>query len=317
MRWLLLVHQVPPNARVKIWRRLQDVGAVQARNAVYVLPNTDACREDFEWIRSEIAAAGGSATIFAADTLDPTSEEEIVATFQRSRTDDYRLLAEEASASVPAARRDGRAIARLRQRFEDIDRHDFFRAAARQTAAEAISALESKIAPRIAAKPSGPALPIRDFKNRRWVTRRRPGVDRMASAWLIRRYIDPGATFAFADAPIPNAIPFDMYAGEFSHQGTLCTFEVLAARFRLSNPVITHIAHIVHDLDMKETRYAPPEAPAVARLIDGLRALHRDDHDLLEQGRQMFEALAKSFESMLTSDAARPARRRRRLARHR
>src|SRR5581483_1966392 len=97
----------------------------------------------------ETAAAGGSATIVAADTLDPTSEEEIVATLQRSRTDDYRVLAEEASASVPAARRDGRAIARLRQRFDDIDRHDFFHAAARQTAAGAIAALESKIAPRI------------------------------------------------------------------------------------------------------------------------------------------------------------------------
>lgn len=290
MRWLVLVHQVPPNARVKIWRRLQDVGAVQARNAVYVLPNTDACREDFEWIRSEIAAAGGSATIFAADTLDPKSEEEIVATFRRRRDDDCKLLTKETSKVEPSLR----TIGRLRER---------------------LVALDAAIAPSATTHPAGGALPIRTFKKRRWVTRHRPGVDRMASAWLIRRHIDPDATFTFADAPTANAIPFDMYTGEFSHQGTLCTFEVLAARFKLSDPVVTHIAHIVHDLDMKDTRYAPPEAPAVERLIEGLRALHRDDHELLEQGRRMFEALAKSFEGMLTGDATRRDRRTRRRSR--
>jgi hypothetical protein len=129
------------------------------------------------------------------------------------------------------------------------------------------------------------------------VTRRRPGVDRMASAWLIRRFIDPNATFAFTDRAGGADVPFDMYTGEFSHQGDSCTFEVLASRFRLKNPAIVKFGQIVHDLDMKDTKYDPPEASAVSRMVKGLRALHGDDATLLEQGIAMFDALARSFES--------------------
>jgi hypothetical protein len=133
------------------------------------------------------------------------------------------------------------------------------------------------------------------FRNRRWVTRPRPGVDRMASAWLIRRFIDPKATFGFVERPAESDVPFDMYTGEFSHQGTSCTFETLAQRFNLADPAVARIGEVVHDLDMKETRYAPPEAPAVGRLIDGLQELHADDDALLQHGMGIFEALARSF----------------------
>src|SRR5262245_24802754 len=98
-RWLLLAHQLPTrpsNARVKTWRRLQQVGAVAARNSVYVLPNTEQCREDFEWIRSEIASLGGEATVFAADVLTADGVEDIVAIFQRARDADYRALKRDA-----------------------------------------------------------------------------------------------------------------------------------------------------------------------------------------------------------------------------
>lgn len=117
----------------------------------------------------------------------------------------------------------------------------------------------------------------------------------MASAWLIRRFIDAKATFAFVDHPAASDVPFDMYAGEFSHQGPLCTFETLAQRFNLTGAPVVHIGQIVHDLDMKETRYAAPEGPAVGRMIDGLRELYADDAALLEHGIEMFEALARSF----------------------
>jgi hypothetical protein len=184
----------------------------------------------------------------------------------------------------------------MRQRFHESERIDFFHASAGKDAAESIRALE-----RLAAGSSdppvgaGPMLSPTAFRNRRWVTRPRPGVDRMASAWLIRRFIDPKATFGFVERPAESDVPFDMYTGEFSHQGTSCTFETLAQRFNLADPAVARIGEVVHDLDMKETRYAPPEAPAVGRLIDGLQELHADDDALLQHGMEIFEALARSF----------------------
>jgi hypothetical protein len=117
----------------------------------------------------------------------------------------------------------------------------------------------------------------------------------MASAWLIRRFIDPQAVFDFVERPADADVPFDMYTGEFSHHGTSCTFETLAHRFSISDPAVVLIGHIVHDLDLKERRYAPPEAPAVERMIEGFQELYPDDQTLLQHGITMFEALARSF----------------------
>lgn len=311
-RWLLLAHQLPTrssNARVKTWRRLQQIGAVPTRNSVYVLPNTDQCREDFEWIRSEIAGLGGEATVFTADALNREGDEDIVASSQRARDADYRKLKGEADRlrtssrakkGIPAPGREAssRAVRTLREQFNEIERIDFFRASARQDAAEALAMLERALT---AGKPPpaamAPRLAAGDFRNRRWVTRPRPGVDRMASAWLIRRFIDPNSTFTFRDRPKGDEVPFDMFVGDFSHQGSLCTFETLAERFDLREPSVVRVGQIVHDLDLKENRYATPEAPAVDRLVSGLQELHGDDQVLLQRGIDMFAALANSFSS--------------------
>jgi hypothetical protein len=308
-RWLLLGHQLPTrssNARVKTWRRLQQVGAVPARNSVYVLPNTDQCREDFEWIRSEIVALGGEATVFAADAISEGGTDDIVLLFQRTRDEDYRSLEGEIDRLGKAKRRlgsrkngqAGRALRMLRDKLSAIERIDFFNAPARRKTANALAALERGISPRRSA-PTAPtaSLNTTTFHGRRWVTRHRPGVDRMASAWLIRRFIDPTATFAFADRVGDADVPFDMYTGEFSHHGDSCTFEVLADRFGVKSPSIVKLGQIVHDLDMKDEKYGPPEAAAVGRMVEGLQSLHADDATLLERGMALFDALARSFES--------------------
>src|ERR1700730_6010791 len=198
-RSLLLAHQLPTrpsNARVKTWRRLQQIGAVPARNSVYVLPNTEQCREDFEWLRSEIVALGGAATVFAADALNREGEEDIVATFQRTREADYRALKRDAdkmqssarakrTASAPGRDAWSRAVRALRERFNEIERIDFFHAAARREAVEALAALE-RAAGREMQRPARldpPRLSARRVRYRRWLPRPRPGVDRMASAW--------------------------------------------------------------------------------------------------------------------------------------
>jgi len=195
-------------------------------------------------------------------------------------------------------RMNGRTARVLRERLIALERIDFFPTAVRAETARSLLALEKAMqAP--APPPSAQESPLdaAHFQNRRWVTRPRPGVDRMATAWLIRRFVDPNATFAFVEAPSGADVPFDMYTGEFSHHGELCTFEVLADRFRMQNPAIAKVGHIVHDLDMKDTKYDAPEAVAVGRMVDGLRALHADDATLLERGIGMFDALARSFES--------------------
>jgi hypothetical protein len=308
-RWLLLAHQLPTrpsNARVKTWRRFQQVGAIQTRNSVYVLPNTEQCREDFEWIRSEIVALKGEATVFAAEALSQGGDD-LVASFQRARDADYQVLKREADRMLstsratrrsPAANRDewGRGVRRMRERLNEIERIDFFHAPGGQDAASSITALERLAAGATkSVTADAPVLTAMAFRNRRWATRPRPGVDRMASAWLIRRFIDPKATFRFVERPADSDVPFDMYTGDFSHQGMSCTFETLARRFNIMDPAVVRIGQIVHDLDMKEHRYASPETPAVARMVDGLRELYPDDHGLLQHGMGMFEALARSF----------------------
>jgi len=309
--WLLLVHQLPPrpsNLRVKTWRRLQDLGAVALKNSVYVLPNSDGCREDFEWIKSEVQAMRGEATVFTADSIDTFSNDEVVAAFRQAREPDYGALVRDAeamlarrSARAPARQRIARRARQLSDRLRELDAIAFFPPPNREAASASVAKLD-KLAHgggEPPAEETSDRLDPARFQKRVWVTRPRPGVDRMSSGWLIRRFIDPRARFVFADAPPPagGGVPFDMYGVEFSHTDHGCTFETLAARFGLASPAIDRIAHIVHDLDLKENRYAAPEAPAFAHLVDGLRLMYEDDAELLERGMAMFEALYRSFDS--------------------
>lgn len=329
--WLLLVHQLPPrpsNVRVKTWRRLQGLGAIALRNSVYVLPNTDPCREDFEWIKSEIEGMRGEATVFAADSIDTFSNDEVVAAFRKAREADYAELDRETEALLgtsgkrparTAARRQLPRLARqLRDRLRALDAIAFFPPSNRDAAAAAVARLdritergeEAKVA-------AGDRLDVSRYQKKVWVTRPRPGIDRMSSAWLIRRFIDAKARFAFSEAP-PSAgagIPFDMYGVDFSHTDHGCTFETLVSQFGLASPPIDRIAHIVHDLDLKERRYEPPEAPAFAHLVDGLRLMYDEDAELMERGIAMFEALYRSFASGGAVQESAPQRPRRRRTR--
>jgi len=151
-----------------------------------------------------------------------------------------------------------------------------------------------------------------------WLTRARPGVDRMSSAWLIRRFIDPNAAFAFGDAPNSEAmIPFDMFGVEFGHHGTSCTFETIVQRFGIKDPGVNWLGRIVHDLDLKESSYGAPEKDTVGRMVEGLRRMHRDDQRLLDEGIAMFEALYQSYGEHKPAPAAPPSPRKRSTKRRR
>ena len=308
-RWLILVHQLPPlpsNLRVRTWRRLQELGAVAVKQSVYVLPDSAESREDFEWLKVEIEGAGGEAIVYSAEHVDAAAETALIDHFRHLRQQAYTTLASElqrmqraaATRQRPSGRR--RDLGRYRERFAAIERVDFFGSAGRDRVATLLADLEATA--RSAAKGKGsPPAPdssdLGDYDGRLWVTRPRPGVDRMASAWLIRRFIDSNARFGFITdvKAAGDALPFDMFGAGFGHEGDRCTFETLVARFGISDAAVARIAEIVHDLDLKDGKFGAPEAATLGIAIDGLQLSSTDDGVLLDQGMTLFEALYQSF----------------------
>ncbi len=310
-RWLLLFHQIPPKPnyfRVKIWRRLQRLGAVAVKNAVYALPRTAEAQEDLQWVLREISEGGGDATLCEVRLVDGLSDPEVEALFQKARDADYAELAEQVrdlAQSLPPRRKlsdDERAaaageLARLERRLREIEAIDFFPASGRETVAGLVGALAARLGGE--AEPAARGARIADVRGSTWVTRKGIHVDRIACAWLIRRFIDPDARFKFVAArgyrPEPRELRFDMFEAEFTHEGDRCSFEVLVQRFGLKDPALAAIAEIVHDIDLKDGKFARPDAEGVARVIAGIALGHREDGDRLIHGGHLFDHLHDFF----------------------
>jgi hypothetical protein len=307
-RWALLAVQLPAHpskARVKVWRRLQQLGAVPIKHAVYVLPYSTQAVEDFAWLRTEVEGSGGQAAVFSATAIEDLANDDIVEQFRQARTEDYQRLQKELRAQLARVKKsqgpEARAVRTFRDRFEQIRGIDFFPTPVAAEVLEMLESLETATRRTPNTPPiSGSAKPLDpgSFADRIWVTRPRPGVDRFASAWFIRKFIDPQATFVFGDraSRTPGAIPFDMYDGEgFAHEGGRCTFEVLKAKFGIRDAAVNRIAELVHDADMKDERYHAPQAPTIELVVQGLRASIADDARLLESGMALFEALYRGL----------------------
>lgn len=326
-RWLLLLHQLPPKPdylRVKIWRRLQRIGAVAIKNSVYVLPRTDQAAEHFQWILREIESSGGEASVCEAAFVTGLSDSQIEALFRVAREADYAAVSEEArellrrAPATGAADAPGRAeleaaLARLRRRLSEIGAIDFFGAPARQVADAALARVEARMRP---AKPSA-ARSARGGKSpgkaaHTWVTRRGLHVDRIASAWLIRRFIDRRARFRFVEGqayqPRPGEVRFDMFEGEYTHEGDRCTFETLIARFELDDPGLRALAEMVHDIDLADGKFARPETAGFERLIDGITRAHVDDDIRIAQGGALLDGFYRSFQAEGAAAKRRPRR---------
>jgi hypothetical protein len=291
LRWLVLFHQIPPKPdyfRVKVRRRLQRIGAVALKNSVYVLPHRDETREDFEWLRREIRAEGGEATLCRAEFLAGTTDEEVRTMFQTERAADYAAITDEARALGERGPSDD-ALDRLHRRLEDAERIDFFDAPGRSAAEAALAG--ARPSDGAAGSPEAPPRPGAAT----WVTRTGIKVDRIASAWLIRRFIDPAARFKFVPPkgyhPEAGELRFDMYQGEFTHEGDHCTFETLLARFGLGDLGLHALAEIIHDVDMKDGKFGRAEAAGIAALIDGLVVAYPQDAERLERGVAVFEGM--------------------------
>jgi hypothetical protein len=312
-RWLLLIHQIPPKPdyfRVKVGRRLARLGAVAVKRTVYVLPRSEGTLEDLQWVAREIAAEGGEATLCTASFIEGMSDDQVEALFHTAREADYVELAEEArdlAARVPKRlepndERRGQLeadLARTKKRLAEIIAIDFFNAPGRVPAETALAEAERRLARTAPTKRSAEQPAREDYQGRVWVTRKNIHVDRIASAWLVRRFIDAKPKFKFVPAQgyraLRDEVTFDMFEATFTHVGDKCTFEVLVDSFELHDPGLRAIAEIVHDIDIKDGKFDRAEAPGFAMLIAGIALSERDDDARLAFGERVLNAVYEAL----------------------
>ena len=299
--WLLLVLSLPTgraSQRVEVWRKLQRFGAVSLGNSGYLLPNDPTNRERFEWLATLIRNYRGEASVIQVQSIDNLSSTQLVGRFAEARARDYQRLIRELRRALTAApaKRSPARLNRLRQRFQEIVAIDFFRNPLRGRVEELLETAQA----------AGPAdlrndnlgkISRKDYRSRVWVTRPRPGVDRVTSAWLIRRFIDPRARFTFApEGRAPRrAVPFDMYHDGFGHRGEDCTFETLQKQFRIRDRKVNVLAQIVHDADLCDDKFGRKEGFGIDEVLKGWDRLGLPDREILERGMQLAEGLYHSL----------------------
>ncbi|WP_245294449.1 chromate resistance protein ChrB domain-containing protein [Rhizobium aegyptiacum] len=313
-RWLLLIHQLPSKPayfRVKIWRRLQRIGAVAVKSTVYALPANAETQEDFEWLLKEILEGGGEAMVCEARLIDGLSDAQARALFDAARDEAYEAIANEARTLSARFEATGTAeekaelrshLGRLRKRLADIAAIDFFGATGRLSAESLVAELESGFAEdmeMVNEVPKTTRLTAADLKGHVWITRKGVHVDRIACSWLIRRFIDPDAVIRFVQGKgyIPNEgeIRFDMFEGEITHEGDRCSFEVLLAKAGITDPALQAIAEIIHDIDLKDAKFGREETSGIASLIAGICAAQPQDEQRIVQGGPVFDNLYQYF----------------------
>jgi hypothetical protein len=303
---LLLLVGVPPrpsSLRVRVWRRLRALGAVPLKRSAYLLPDTAERYEDFQWLAQEIQRDGGDATLIRVQQIENVTPAEVLRLFHEPRDQDYKQLAAryrkllqdlERAKAEPARARVQEQLARLAKDHQRVRDVDFFDA----PGGAEVRRLEEAIAMRTR-RPESPrreaptTLDLATLRGRRWVTRPRPHIDRIGSAWLIKRFIDPEATFIFAPpAEFPaDAVAFDAPGVELTHHGEDCTFETLVKRARLRDRRLRRLAELVHEADLRDGKYPNEEARGIDVAIRALLAALPDDHQVLAQGMALFEGL--------------------------
>lgn len=330
-QWILLIHQLPPrptNLRVRIWRKLQKLGAVAIKNSVYVLPSNEKAYEDFQWLKQEIEASGGEASVFKADSVEGATDREIIAAFRKARDEEFAAVSAEFDGLTGLIREQSKGkhlsagrlasheveINRLHAELDRIAANDFFDAPRRAAAFSAFERCQKAIRSAQGHKAIGDSpdaksgtLDVSKYQGQRWVTRRNPHIDRLASAWLIKQFIDKRPRFYFVSEgeSIEGAIPFDMFDAEFTHSGDDCTFETMLKRFGLGdNKGLREIAEIVHDIDLKDDKFHRLEAVGLNTILEGLSTLLRDDRKLLQQTNLLFDGL----HTLLGKDSVRSPR---------
>ena len=320
--WLLVFYSVPSmpaNNRIKIWRKLSRAGAIPLKGAVYILPYSEEHYELFQWLITEVSSMRGEGDFVKVEHVEIMKNPEIVNLFNKQRESEYRNIEkglDELERKISSIKKGGRGqnkVLLLRQHdkvkrcYEEVRRIDFFLSKAGSKLEERIRDIRHEIdvifgtkgeMPVVTAV-SIPRMKIRDYRKKLWITRKAPFVDRIASAWLIKRFIDKAASFDFMDEKEikglrDNVVTFDIRGGEFTHDGDMCTFEVILKAFGLKDKALKKMAEIVHELDVKDDRYKNLESRGIEELLRGLIKTAKGDTEILEKGMAVFEMLYAS-----------------------
>jgi hypothetical protein len=295
LAWLLLLVRLPAThsaQRVAIWRKLKKSGAIQIQTSTYILPDDPSRYETFQWLTQHIRDAGGDATLVRAREIEGLPNERLIDLFNAARAKEYASLREMLRPLVANPRRRsnlGGKLDRIRKQFHEIRGTDFFDS----PKAKDMEMVLRKLEETQPGSKTQPKLEPRDFRGRVWLTRPRLEIDRVSSAWLIRKFLDPKARFIFGDKRAPNrrVLTFDMLDGDFSHDGEDCTFETLIRRFEIQDKVARKIAEMVHDADLGDDKFQRSECIGIDRVLKGWGREGISDQEILRRGFQCFDAL--------------------------
>jgi len=299
--WLLLMFTLPAkraSQRVDIWRKLKRYGALALRTSGYLLPNNAENLEHFQWLATSVRNHDGEASVAQVQSLDDHSHDGLQKLFLDARSRDYETLAQHLRKLLKQKRRAPADLVRVRHRLQEIIAIDFFNSPMRGRVETLLAAAT------VAQNSSSTAADVRtkllkkEYQSRIWVTRPRPGIDRVSSAWLIVRFIDAKARFMFTtdSRQHPGALPFDMFQEEgFGHVGDDCTFETLCKRFRISDPKVKTIAEMIHDADLGDAKFGRVEAIGIDRILIGWAQQGVTDDELLRRGMELIEGLYHSL----------------------
>jgi hypothetical protein len=316
LSWLLFFYTLPSKPvrnRMTIWRKLLKAGALPFKGSVYIMPYTEEHHEFLTWLVSEVLSLKGEGSFVHVEKTETIDNRQIISLFNQQRETDYQRILKEideierklSSTKIGGASQDKKKLAkqiRKSQRdFEEIKKIDFFfskRGLEAEKRLDRIVITFNGLAGTETKKHAGTIAPVRieDYQHKTWATRKRPFVDRFASAWLIKKFIDKNASFTFIDEKdlddmARDVIPFDIRGGRFTHAGDLCTFEVLMKSFSLKDKTLKKIAEIVHELDLKDDKFRTPEAKGIEDILSGIRKTAKDDSESMGQGMAIFEML--------------------------
>jgi hypothetical protein len=302
--WILLLYALPKgkgSQRVALWRQLRRYGCLALNTSAYILPDRPSCHERLQWVAKQILDAGGEATLSKVLVIEGLDDEEIQRRFNAQRDAEYVELLKEASAlrkrKEPPAR-GLRKFDRLKHLAKQAREIDYFGSSKGQDLYDVLRQLEEELRG-TPEKAAAPVLETKPYLNKVWITRPNPEIDRCASAWLIRKFIDPKATFQFA-AQKPRrstGVTFDMLEADFTHQGDSCTFETLCLRFAINDPIISQIAEMVHDADLEDEKFDRKEAVGIDLMLKGLAHMKKSSDEILAAGISAVEALFHALKS--------------------
>jgi hypothetical protein len=308
MPWLVFSYSLPSKAqsspRVALWRRLRRLGAITLTGGIHVLPAREEDLEAFQWLAEEVQQAKGEAVVMRVEQFEGLTDADLIERFRRVRADDYLVLETQACALDERLRAQLKSeersrlrerLERLRRQHAEIGRIDFFDAPEGNLVAAHLARIAQALAAgEVSATSVAPAA-LETYRERRWVTRPRPHVDRLACIWLIRRFINPAAVIRYATTPEDDEVAFDMRQGTFRHRGNLCTFEYMVAAFGLAEPSLHLMGEIVHEIDLRDGRYLHPETAVIDTVLKGWLLMGFSDQELEAHGVALFEGIYAAY----------------------